>query len=396
MEEILQPILARMSNKPQQKFMFALLMTLMSLVGKANFRNMSRFSSYHEKSFSRWYRKRFDFRSLNTALIADHCMQAEDEIIGVHDASFLRKSGKFTEGLGRFYSGCLGKAAKGLEASGLGVVNISHNTCYMLDIKQTKDSDHQARTLFYSSHVTGSKEQLQELGVSTIVADGYYAKFKFLDAVESEGLTVVSKLRKDCDLRYVYKGMHGKRGRPKKYDGKVDLSDLSRFDRVTDHDLENTYVFTQEVFSMITKKKIRVVVLKFDRGHRKALAVLFSTDPNMQAVDIIRYYKARFQIEFCFRDAKQHTGFEDCQSLKSEAIEFQLNASMTALNLIKCEDRLSCEHNEEKVISIASYKRFKYNQNFLCSITDALGINQSCEKIRDTLKTLCRFRCIAA
>ena len=172
MEEVLQRILARMSNKPQQKFIFALLMTLMSLVGKANFRNMSRFSSYHEKSFSRWYRRGFDFRSLNVALISQYCMQPEDEMIGVHDASFLRKSGKFTEGLGKFYSGCLGKSAKGLEASGLGVISMSHNTCYMLDIKQTKDSDSQARTQFYSSHVIESKMQLQELGVSTIVADG--------------------------------------------------------------------------------------------------------------------------------------------------------------------------------------------------------------------------------
>lgn len=323
-------------------------------------------------------------------------MQPEDEMIGVHDASFLRKSGKFTEGLGKFYSGCLGKAAKGLEASGLGVVNMSHNTCYMLDIKQTKDCDNQARTLFYSSHVTENKTKLQKIGVSTIVADGYYAKFKFLDAVEAEGFTVVSKLRKDCDLRYVYEGMHGKRGRPKKYDGKVDLSDLSRFECVTNHDLENTDVFTQVVFSMITKKKVRVVVLEFKRGTRKAFAVLFSTNTNMKALDIIRYYKARFQIEFCFRDAKQHAGFEDCQSLKSEAIEFQLNASMTALNLMKYEDRLNCGHNEEKVISIASHKRFKYNQYFLCSITGALGIDQSCQKIKDTLKSLCRFGCIAA
>jgi len=36
--------------------------------------------------------------------------------------------------------------------------------------------------------------------------------------------------------------------------------------------------------------------------------MLFSTDLELAAKDIYRFYKARFQIEFLFRDAKQFTG----------------------------------------------------------------------------------------
>ena len=375
--------------------MFALF-TLMSLVGKANFRNMSRFSIYNERSFARWYRRGFDFLSMNTMMLKEHLIQPEDELIAVHDASFVSKSGKHTEGLGKFYSGCAGKVLKGLESSGLGIVNMSHNTCYMLDVKQTKDNDEYARTMFYSDHVLACKDQLTELGVTILVGDGYYAKAQFMEVITASGLTLVSKLRRDCDLRYVYEGLQGQRGRPRKYDGKVNFDDLSRFESVEGHCLEHTEVYTKVVYSMITKQKIRVVLLRFDHGGKQGTAVLFSTNTSLSALNIIRYYKARFQIEFCFRDAKQHVGFEDCQSLKSDVIEFHLNASMTTLNLMKLEDRFSCDHNNPKVISILSSKRFKYNQNFLCTISEALGLDQSCQKIRDTLKSLCSFGCIAA
>ncbi|RDH41387.1 hypothetical protein B9G39_28425 [Zooshikella ganghwensis] len=39
----------------------------------------------------------------------------------------------------------------------------------------------------------------------------------------------------------------------------------------------------------------------------------------LDALVIIKYYKARFQIEFLFRDAKQYTGFTHCQSRKKRS-----------------------------------------------------------------------------
>jgi len=69
--EIVKTVLQHMSNitKPQRKFIMVLLPLLMSLRGRANFRNastssahrLSRYSDYHEKTFSRWYRPSFDF-----------------------------------------------------------------------------------------------------------------------------------------------------------------------------------------------------------------------------------------------------------------------------------------------------------------------------------------------
>ena len=37
------------------------------LPGHATFRNLSRYSAYHERTFARWYARDFDFVSLNKA-----------------------------------------------------------------------------------------------------------------------------------------------------------------------------------------------------------------------------------------------------------------------------------------------------------------------------------------
>jgi len=88
----------------------------MCLRGRANFRNLSRYSNYHEKTFSRWYQRNFDFVELNRlSLLAP--AEAETILIAATDCRFISKSGKHTDGLGKFYIGVHGKAEPGLEIS---------------------------------------------------------------------------------------------------------------------------------------------------------------------------------------------------------------------------------------------------------------------------------------
>ena len=101
-------------SKPQKKFIALLLTALVVVQGKANFRNMSRYSVMSEKRFSRWYRHTFNFYEFNTRLIFGE-LNKSHQCIAAIDASFMRKSGKHTEGLGMFYSGASKKAERGLE-----------------------------------------------------------------------------------------------------------------------------------------------------------------------------------------------------------------------------------------------------------------------------------------
>jgi len=49
----------------------------------------------------------------------------------------------------------------------------------------------------------------------------------------------------------------------------------------------------------------------------------------------VRYYRSGFQIEFLYRDAKQHTGLNNAQARSETKLDFHLKASLTAVNLAK-------------------------------------------------------------
>ena len=70
---LLQSVLSclNQTKKPQRKFVTHLLGLLLMLPGHATFRNMSRYSPYHERTFSRWYGRGFDWASLNQAAITE-------------------------------------------------------------------------------------------------------------------------------------------------------------------------------------------------------------------------------------------------------------------------------------------------------------------------------------
>ena len=48
----------KQTKKPQRKFVTHLLGLMLMLPGHATFRNMSRYSRYHERTFARWYENR--------------------------------------------------------------------------------------------------------------------------------------------------------------------------------------------------------------------------------------------------------------------------------------------------------------------------------------------------
>ena len=95
-------------------------------------------------------------------------------------------------------------------------------------------------------------------------------------------------------------------GRPKIYEGKVDLKNIDkrRFRRV--YQDQDMIIYEIVVWSVFLKRKIKVAYVQFlnDGEPTNRYAVYFSTDLELPAKRIYQYYKARFQIEFLFRDAK--------------------------------------------------------------------------------------------
>ena len=85
----------------------------------------------------------------------------------------------------------------------------------------------------------------------------------------------IGKLRADANLRYLYRGpKRPGRGRQKTYDGKVNWSDLSRFERLETED-EHTVLYHQVLNHVQLKRNLQVVVVVNTQSNR--YVVLFST-----------------------------------------------------------------------------------------------------------------------
>ncbi|MGB5445917.1 MAG: transposase [Psychromonas sp.] len=381
METIVETILASMSNvkKHQRTFMLSLFAVLVVFQGKATFKNMGRYSAMSEKRFRRWSNRAFDYAEFNRKLIALTFPDQEEQIAAI-DASFIGKSGRQTEGLGWYYNGSAGEAQQGLEISTICITDLKSNTAYALDSRQTIDIEGATRVEQYAQHVIDVVANLRKLNIQYLAADAYYSKVKFVSKVLETGLHLVGKLRVDADLQWLYQGNYNGIGRPRRFDGKIDFEDLARFEHAGILD-EKITVYTQVVYSKSLKREIRVVMLSWYKGKKTGRALLYSTDILLDAMTLIKYYKARFQIEFLFRDAKQYTGLTHCQSLRKEAINMQVNASLTTLNLLKVEDRTEKLTSKPSVISIASWKRRKFNHHLMDRLFDALGLDLSCKKV---------------
>ncbi|MBC7475334.1 MAG: transposase, partial [Candidatus Sericytochromatia bacterium] len=95
----------------------------------------------------------------------------------------------------------------------------------------------------------------------------------------------------------------------------------------------------------------------------KSYKIYFSTDLDLLPEKINQYYEKRFQIEFLFRDAKQHLGLEVCMSEDQQALTFHFNTCITALNLAKVDDKMN--RTERTAFSIINYKRRRHNEKLL-------------------------------
>jgi hypothetical protein len=395
---LLQSVLSclKQTKKPQYKFVTHLLGLMLMLPGHATFRNMSRYSPYHERTFARWYGRDLDWVSLNKGAITE-VVPPEHEQALVMDASFVPKSGKHTYGLDRFWNGSHSRAEKGLEISTLAWLDITENCAYGLSVEQTppsaETSDPAATRMdVYLDQLSRVVKAHDLRFLRYVITDGAYSKQKFVTGVRALELHQIGKLRADAHLRYLYQGP--KRpgpGRQKTYDGKVTWSDLSRFERLDTAD-EHIVLYHQVLNHVQLKRNLQVVVVVHTQRNR--YVVLFSTAVNLAPLTLYRYYKARFQIEFLFRDAKQFTGLSDCQARSQAKLEFHFNASLSAVTFAKLEARPQ-NGNGDQAFSMASLKRRAFNQHLIDRICEHLANGQSLEKSSPDYEALCNYGIIA-
>lgn len=388
-------------SKPQKKFIVVLFATILVARGKINFRNLSRYSDVCEHTYSRNFAKSFDFIEFNRQLIDETFSQADERILAF-DPSFIPKSGHHTFGRDHFWNGSISRSEKGLEISTLAVVNVPLNQALTLSVQQTHsrvegsgNQNDDTRIDQYLSHLQLVRASLLE-NEKYLTVDGYFSKEKFITGVTALNLEIIGKLRSDANMRFLYQGSQRKGpGRKKTYDGKVDWNDLSRFTYVG---LDgNVTLYTALLNHIKFGRNLRVVVLvRHKAGEPAQYVILFSTDTDLDPFKIYHFYKARFQVEFLFRDAKQFMGLCDAQVRDQKRLHFHFNASLTALNLAKAELINAQKTTQPFVCSIASVKALHFNQHFLNRIFDILDFDPTYIKYEDRYQQLLRYGTIAA
>ena len=382
--------------KPQVKFMLDLFAATQAFSGRATMANLSRYGAGSPQRLGYWSRKHFAFAAFNMALL-DCSGVLTHRVCAAMDATFLKKSGKHTEGLGWFYNGSASRSEKGLEGICLALVDLDEHTAYAVDAEQTPAElpEGQSRVDFY---LTLFKRHVEALKTCTqhLLVDGGFSSHDFVAGIREHDFHIIGKLRRDANLRYLFAGPHPKRrGARKKYDGKVDFENYSRF-KAEPCDQEDTEIFSATVNHKSLKQTIKVVVIVCTSGGKRRHAVLFSTDLELSATEIIAMYGARFQIEFLFRDGKQFTGLGHAQVRDSRGLTFFMNSSLSTLNLMRLEDRKHAGETKGRVISIISWKRRKYNEMFAARICAMLGLELDMLKLKPGYAAACNFGVRAA
>ncbi len=351
------------TTKWQLDFFIEIFNLIYSIQGRFNFQNLCRYSNLNESTFRRNFQKFFDWLDFNLHLIKMSGVNLEDEVIAAMDCSFVTKSGKKTYGLDKFWSGCMGRATKGLEISLLCLLDVSTGKAWALDVVQTpsglsqKENDAtQTRIDFYIDQIRKCKDKL--LSIKYFVGDGFYAKTKVYKAMAEMNKKFITKLRPDANLRNLFKGKHKKgKGRKKTYGDKVNFRDLTPWGYICNIE-EHLEVYTVIANSPRFGINLKIVMLLNTKKDKHVL--LACTDLNLDALKIIDYYRLRFQIEFLFRDAKQFTGLNHCQARSEEKLNFHFNLSLAAINMANFKMKLN-----PTIISMNTFKRLAYNTRFV-------------------------------
>jgi hypothetical protein len=313
------------------------------------------------------------------------------------DPSHIAKSGKKTYGLGSYWSGCAGQVKHGLEICGFAAVDILRNTAFHLNAVQTPKPENQTLLQYYCRIIRKNFLYFRELSLY-MVADAYFAKKEVVDTLLSCGMHFVSRLQKNAVLYYPNREpATGRRGRPKKFAARVNQKEPDmNFFTLCLHTSE-LKIYNSIVYCKAFQREINLSIAVFYRkdGTEICRKLYFSTDLTQDGTKIVSYYRSRFQIEFLYRDAKQHGGLVDCRAQSKNKLDFHFNAALTTVNLAKIH-WLENRKSDDDPFSMCDFKTLMHYKLLLDRFFRVFAINTNMPKNRQRIRELYSYGLIDA
>jgi len=332
-------------------------------------------------------------------LIKSHIVKKSVYILA-GDEVVVSKSGKKTYGLDLFYSSTQNQVIKSIAFLQLVLIDVDSSKAYPLFTKQivkenksgckksrSKNTKTEQESKVGRPKGSGNKDKKaielskylvfiqgairlilgliqSKLQITYFVFDGEFGYNGALQMVRQTGLELISKLQKNSALYYPFKGEQKTKGAPKIYGDKIDYHNI---DDQYLKDIKTEENITTRIYQMkmIHKKfadKLNIVIIQKTNTKTNHIGhiVLFSSDLDLEYLKIIDYYSLRFQIEFVFRDAKQHCGMEDFMNVKKTAVHNGINLSTFMVNISHIL-RKDFNNEETSVLDIkAHYHGLKY------------------------------------
>jgi len=344
---------------------------MLSMSGRVTMRGLSRWSSTggSYRTLQRFFNTSLSWCHLQWLLIRQHLLDADDVVVMSGDYVVVTKAGKMTYGLDRFFSSLYGKAVPGLCFLSLSLLSVKRRTSYPVVTEQVKKACEAAAPAqpmkqaggqrgrpkgsknrnrrevelspslrFLQEHI---KRLLQQIGeackVVYFVFDGELGHNDAMQMVRQVGLHLVSKLRYNSALYFLYAGPYAGRGPRRKYGRQLDYKKIpDEYLQATSIDEEiETNIYQMSLWHKKFAEMLNIVVIvkRNLQTHKTAHVVLFSSDLTLNYAQLIDYYRLRFQLEFNFRDAKQYWGLEDFMSVKEQPVYNSANLAMFMVNV---------------------------------------------------------------
>jgi len=326
------------------------------------------------RTIQRFYHSLLPWNRIQWLFFRKRFLKPEDEYIAAGDEVVVSKAGKETYGLDRFFSGIQQRVIPSLSFFAFSLVNVREERSYpMQAVQVVKSSEEKAASKAKAEarktaekkkrgRPKGSKNKakkevvlnaellriqkalkslLETVGMSInlkyVVLDGHFGNYPSAFMVKQTKLDLISKMRSDVALYPAFEGEYSGTGRPAKYGEKVHVRQLDSkyLQETSTEDHLRTDIYQGQFFNKEFAFILNVVVILKTNLKTKAQAhvVLFSTDLEAAYDKIIKFYSLRFQIEFNFRDAKQHWGLEDFMNVKETAVTNAANLSFFMVNL---------------------------------------------------------------
>jgi hypothetical protein len=353
---------------------------MLAMTGRVTMLGLSRWGgkgcSY--RTVQRFFGEQIPWVQLYWQFFVAQLYQPEREYILAGDECVVTKSGKQTYGLDHFFSGLLSKVVPSIAIFALSLIDVEERRSYPIRVeqvirsaaekaaakakKQQRKAKQKAKVKGKPGRPKGSKNRdktqvtlteellrIQKmvkrqlalfedlLSITYLVLDGHFSNNNALQMVRQCDLHLVSKLRHDAALHFVYQGAYAGQGPPRKYGDKVIYDQLPKkyLVETSTHKQIETRIYQAEMLHHEFAQPLNVVIIHKTNRKTGACAhvVLFSSDLQLSYDKIVDYYRLRFQLEFNFRDAKQYWGLEDWMNIQEVPLTNALNLSLFMVNV---------------------------------------------------------------